>query len=63
IGIAQGNKPATAFKKVPDLAKALSALVAAGCTIAEEPHPVGGTRSIAVAKDPAGNLLGLMHDA
>lgn len=63
IGVAQGDAPATAFRKVPDLGAAIARLVEAGATVVEEPHPVGGTRSIAVVKDGSGNRLGLMHDA
>ncbi|MFT3698245.1 MAG: hypothetical protein QM831_34200 [Kofleriaceae bacterium] len=63
VGVAQGDAPATTFSKVTDLKRAIAALVETGCTVVEEPHPVGGTRSIAVVKDAAGNRLGLMHDA
>jgi predicted enzyme related to lactoylglutathione lyase len=58
----QGMTSPVAFWKVPDLEARLAAVVAAGGTVKEAAHDVGGGRRVATFTDPDGNLLGLTQD-
>src|ERR1700759_2342751 len=40
----------------------LAGVTAAGATVKEAPHNVGGTRQVATFTDPDGNVLGLIQD-
>jgi predicted enzyme related to lactoylglutathione lyase len=51
------------YRMVDDIAGALKDLVAAGATVQDEPHDVGGGRLIATAVAPGGPVLGLMQDS
>jgi predicted enzyme related to lactoylglutathione lyase len=62
-GHARGMAGPTAFWHVDDVASALDALVAAGAEIHQPVTEVGGGKRIAVAKDAAGNPIGLLQPA
>ncbi len=47
---------------VPDLEAKLAEVTAAGATVKEPAHDVGGGRLVATATDPDGNVLGLLQD-
>jgi predicted enzyme related to lactoylglutathione lyase len=47
---------------VPDIEAKLAELTAAGATIAEPAHDVGGGRLVASFTDLDGNVLGLIQD-
>ncbi|WP_436533964.1 VOC family protein [Actinoplanes sp. HUAS TT8] len=47
---------------VPDIAAKVAELTAAGATLKEEPHDVGGDRLIATVTDADGTVLGLLQD-
>ena len=51
-----------AFWHVPDIEAKLAEVTAAGATVNEEAHDVGGGRLVATVKDTDGNVLGLMQD-
>ncbi len=51
-----------AFWHVPDIEAKLAEVTAAGATVNEAPHDVGGGRLVATVTDPDGNLLGLLQD-
>lgn len=51
-----------AFWHVPDIAATLAAVTAAGATVKEPAHDVGGGRLVATVTDPDGNVLGLLQD-
>jgi predicted enzyme related to lactoylglutathione lyase len=40
----------------------LAEVTAAGATVKEPPHDVGGGRLVATVSDPDGNVLGLLQD-
>jgi predicted enzyme related to lactoylglutathione lyase len=58
----QGMTSPVAFWRVPDIEAKLADVVAAGATVKEEPHEVGGGRVVATLTDPDGNVLGLVQD-
>lgn len=58
----QGMTSPVAFWHVGDLQAKLSEVTAAGATVKEAPHEVGGSRTVATVTDPDGNVLGLLHD-
>jgi predicted enzyme related to lactoylglutathione lyase len=58
----QGMTSPVAFWQVPDIDAKLAEVTAAGATVREQPHDVGGGRMVATVLDPDGNLLGLMQD-
>ncbi len=52
----------TVLHPVSDLAKS-KAVTAAGATVKEPAHDVGGGRLVATVTDPDGNVLGLLQDS
>ena len=48
---------------VADIKAKLAEVTAAGATLKEEPHDVGGGRLVATVIDPDGNVLGLLQDS
>jgi predicted enzyme related to lactoylglutathione lyase len=65
VGLVPGgggmSSPVT-FWEVPDIEAQVAAVVAAGGTLKEAPHDVGGGRLVATVTDPDGNDLGLLQD-
>lgn len=51
-----------AYWHVPDLEARLAKVSAAGATVQEAAHDVGGGRLAATFTDPDGNVLGLIQD-
>src|SRR5580693_7959515 len=51
-----------AFWHVPDIEAKLAEVTAAGATVKEAPHDVGGGRQVATFTDLDGNVLGLVQD-
>jgi predicted enzyme related to lactoylglutathione lyase len=51
-----------AYWHVPDIEAKLAEVTAAGATVKERPHDVGGGRLVATVTDPDGNVLGLIQD-
>ena len=51
-----------AYWHVPDLEARLAEVIAAGATVREPAHDVGGGRLVATFTDPDGNVLGLLQD-
>jgi predicted enzyme related to lactoylglutathione lyase len=51
-----------AYWRVPDIEAKLAEVTAAGATVKESPHDVGGGRLVASFTDPDGNVLGLFQD-
>jgi predicted enzyme related to lactoylglutathione lyase len=51
-----------AFWHVTDIEAKLAEVTAAGATVNEPAHDVGGGRLVATVTDPDGNLLGLLQD-
>ena len=58
----QGMTSPVAFWQVADIEAKLAEVTAAGATVKEAPHDVGGGRVVATFTDPDGNMLGLMQD-
>ncbi|HAM00879.1 MAG TPA: glyoxalase, partial [Acidimicrobiaceae bacterium] len=52
-----------AYWHVPDIEAKLAEVTAAGATVKEPPHAVGGGRLVAAFTDPDGNVLGLVQDS
>jgi predicted enzyme related to lactoylglutathione lyase len=52
----------TAFYKVDDIKKNLQVLLDAGAQTVQAVKDVGGGRLVASAKDPDGNIIGLIQD-
>ncbi len=61
-GAAQGMTSPVAYWHVPDIEAKLAEVTAAGATLTEPPHDVGGGRLVATVTDPDGNVLGLFQD-
>ena len=61
-GDSQGMSSPVAYWHVPDIEAKLAEVSAAGATVKEAPHPVGGGRLVATFTDPDGNVLGLLQD-
>ena len=58
-----GDMPApVAFWEVSDIEAKLADVTAAGATVNEPAHDVGGGRLVATVTDPDGNVLGLLQD-
>jgi predicted enzyme related to lactoylglutathione lyase len=58
----QGMASPVAYWQVPDIEAKLAEVTAAGATVQEPAHDVGGGRLVATVTDPDGNVLGLMQD-
>ncbi len=61
-GAAQGMTSPVAYWHVADLEAKLAEVTAAGATVKEPAHDVGGGRLVATVTDPDGNVLGLLQD-
>ena len=67
IGLVPGGGPQgmispLAYWHVPDIEAKLAEVTAAGATVKEPAHNVGGGRLVATVTDPDGNVLGLLQD-
>ena len=51
-----------AYWHVSDIEAKLAEVTAAGATVKEQPHNVGGGRLVSSFTDPDGNVLGLVQD-
>ena len=58
----QGMTSPVAYWHVSDIEAKLAEVVAAGASVQESPHDVGGGRLVAAFTDPDGNVLGLVQD-
>jgi predicted enzyme related to lactoylglutathione lyase len=58
----QGMTSPVAYWHVADIEAKLAELTAAGATVDEPAHDVGGGRLVATVRDPDGNVLGLLQD-
>ena len=58
----QGMTGPVAYWHVADIEAKLAELTAAGATVKEAAHDVGGGRLVATVTDPDGNVLGLLQD-
>jgi predicted enzyme related to lactoylglutathione lyase len=58
----QGMTSPVAYWHVADIEAKLAEVTAAGATVKEAPHDVGGGRLVASFADPDGNVLGLIQD-
>jgi predicted enzyme related to lactoylglutathione lyase len=58
----QGMTSPLAYWHVPDIEAKLTEVTAAGATVKEPAHDVGGGRLVAAVIDPDGNVLGLLQD-
>ena len=58
----QGMSSPVAYWHVPDIEAKLAEVTAAGATVTEPAHDVGGGRLVATVADPDGNVLGLLQD-
>lgn len=58
----QGMTTPVTYWHVSDIAVTLAEVSAAGATVREEPHDVGGGRLVATFTDADGNTLGLIQD-
>ncbi|MDQ6898927.1 MAG: glyoxalase [Candidatus Dormibacteraeota bacterium] len=64
IGLVPGGGMTSpvAYWHVPDIEAKLAEVTAAGATVKEPAHDVGGGRLVATITDPDGNVLGLLQD-
>jgi predicted enzyme related to lactoylglutathione lyase len=67
IGLVPGGGPQAmtspvTFWEVSDIEAKLAEVTAAGATVKEPAHDVGGGRLVATVTDPDGNVLGLLQD-
>jgi len=58
----QGMTSPVAYCQVPDIEAKLAEVTAAGATVKEPAHDVGGGRQVASFTDTDGNVLGLIQD-
>jgi predicted enzyme related to lactoylglutathione lyase len=58
----QGLTSPVSYWHVPDIEAKLAEVTAAGATVKEPAHDVGGGRLVATVTDPDGNVLGLLQD-
>jgi predicted enzyme related to lactoylglutathione lyase len=58
----QGMTSPVPFWQVPDIEAKLAEVTAAGATVKEAAHDVGGGRLVATVTDLDGNVLGLLED-
>ena len=61
-GAAQGMTSPVAYWHVDDIEAKLAEVTAAGATVREAAHDVGGGRLVATVTDTDGNVLGLLQD-
>ncbi|MGH8876958.1 MAG: VOC family protein [Stackebrandtia sp.] len=61
-GGSQGMTSPVAYWNVSDIDAKLAELTAAGATVNEAAHDVGGGRQVATVTDADGNVLGLLQD-
>ena len=61
-GGSQDMTSPVAFWHVPDIKAKLAEVTAAGATVKEAAHEVGGGRLVATISDLDGNVLGLIQD-
>ena len=61
-GGSRGMTSPVAYWHVPDIAAKLAEVIAAGATVQDPEHDVGGGRLVATVTDPDGNVLGLLQD-
>jgi len=61
-GAAQGAASPVAYWHVPDIEAKLAEVTAAGATVKEPAHDVGGGSLVATVTDLDGNVLGLLQD-
>jgi len=61
-GESQGMTSPVTFWHVSDIEAKLAEVTAAGATLKEAAHDVGGGRLVATFTDPDGNVLGLIQD-
>jgi predicted enzyme related to lactoylglutathione lyase len=61
-GGSRGMTTPVAYWHVPDLEAKLAEVTAAGATLKEPAHDVGGGRLVATVTDPDGNVIGLLQD-
>ncbi|MEU8628481.1 VOC family protein [Streptomyces sp. NPDC048669] len=59
----QGMTSPVAYWHVPDIEAKLAEVTAAGATVKDPAHDVGGGRLVATVTDPDGNVLGLLQDS
>jgi predicted enzyme related to lactoylglutathione lyase len=59
----QGMTSPVAYWHVSDIEAKLAEVTAAGATVEDAPHDVGGGRLVASFTDPDGNVLGLIQDS
>jgi len=57
-----GTDSPVAYWHVADIEAKLAEVTAAGATVKEPAHDVGGGRLVATFADPDGNVLGLLQD-
>jgi predicted enzyme related to lactoylglutathione lyase len=57
-----GMSTPVAYWHVADIEAKLAEVTAAGATVKEAPHDVGGGRLVATVTDSDGNVLGLLQD-
>ena len=63
IGLVPGGTGSpVAYWHVADIEAKLAEVTAAGATVKEAAHDVGGGRLVATFSDPDGNVLGLLQD-
>jgi predicted enzyme related to lactoylglutathione lyase len=62
VGGPRGGTAPVAYWHVPDIEAKLAEVTAAGATVKESAHDVGGGRLVATFADPDGNVLGLLQD-
>ncbi|WP_405855836.1 glyoxalase [Streptomyces sp. NBC_00090] len=58
----QGLTSSLAYWHVPDIEAKVAEVTAAGATVKDAAHDVGGGRLVATVVDPDGNLIGLLQD-
>jgi predicted enzyme related to lactoylglutathione lyase len=58
----RGMTSPVAYWHVTDIEAKLAEVTAAGATVHESAHDVGGGRLVATVTDPDGNVLGLLQD-
>ena len=61
-GGSQGMTSPVAYWHVPDIEASIAAVTAAGATVKEPAHDVGGGRLVATVIDADQNVLGLLQD-